>query len=172
MTRSVYRLEVSKSSMAASVHRLDVAFPRLLEILIWQGFGRISPQLVLEPQIVRDHGNKLRIRGLSSVVLDRVSKIRVQCIHVAPIPRRLDSVADGKKSIGLFIGLNTLDLLCCLILAHRNLSVKRQTYEYLETKNEHLSINYPTGKEEERIKKITSFKKVLIILFSTIRTHE
>ena len=116
-------------------------------------------KLVFETEIISDHRNELRIRGLAAVVLNGVPKVGVQGIHVAPIPRDLDGVADGKKSIGLFIGLNTLDLLCCLILPHRNVSVKRQTYEYLETKNEHHSINYPTGREEERIKKITSFKK-------------
>ena len=129
-------------------------------------------ELIFQPQIIRDHGNKLRICGLSSVILNGVSKIRIERIHVASVPRHLDGMADGKKSIGLFIGLNTLNLLCCLILAHNKISVKRQTYEYLETKNEQFPINYPTGKKEERIKKTTSFKKVLIISFSTIKTHE
>ena len=91
-------------------------------------FLSASPQLIFQPQIIRNHGNKLAIRGLSAVVLNGIAKIGIERIHVAAIPSDLDGVADGKKSIGLFIGLNTLDLLCCLILAHRNLSVKRQTY--------------------------------------------
>jgi hypothetical protein len=104
--------------------------------------------------------------------LDRIPKIRIEGIHIPSVPRDLDGVADGKKSIGLFIGLNTLNLLCCLILAHNKISVKRQTYEYLETKNEQFSINYPTGKKEERIKKITSLKKLSNNSISAFRTHE
>ena len=39
--------------------------------------GNLLPQLILQPQIIRDHGNKLRIRGLAAVVLDGVSEVAV-----------------------------------------------------------------------------------------------
>ena len=129
-------------------------------------------QLILEPEIIRDHRNKLRIGGLSSVVLNGVPKITVQRIHVASVPRHLDGVADGAQSIGLLVGLNTLYLLGCLILPHHSHSVKRQTYEDLKTKNEQFSINFPIGKEEERIKKITSLKKLSNNSISAFRTHQ
>ena len=83
---------------------------------IWNAPLRKLVQFILESEIIRDHGNKFRIGGLSAIVLDGIPKIGVERIHVAAIPRDLDGVADGKKSIGLFIGLNTLNLLCCLIL--------------------------------------------------------
>ena len=51
--------------------------------------------LIFQPQIIRDHRNKFRIRGLSAVVLNSISKITVQCIHVASVPCDLDGVADG-----------------------------------------------------------------------------
>ena len=53
------------------------------------------PHLIFEAEIIRDHRNKLAIRGLSSIILNGISKITVQRIHVAPIPRDLDGVADG-----------------------------------------------------------------------------
>jgi len=111
-------------------------------------------QLIFQPQIIRNHGDKLTIRGLTAIILNRISKIGIERIHVPSVPRDLDGVADGTPSIGLLVGLNTLYLLGCLILPHHSHSVKRQTYEDLKTKNEQFSINFPIGKEEERIKKI------------------
>ena len=52
-------------------------------------------QLILQPEIIRYHRNKLRICGLSAVVLDGVAKVAVQRIHVASVPRDLNGVADG-----------------------------------------------------------------------------
>ena len=57
-------------------------------------------QFVFEPQIVRYHGNKLTIRGLSSVILNGVPKICVQGVHVAPIPRHFNRMADGTLHTG------------------------------------------------------------------------
>ena len=54
-----------------------------------------SIQLILQPQIIRYHRNKLAVGGFSAVVLNSISKITVQCIHVASVPRDLDGVADG-----------------------------------------------------------------------------
>jgi len=45
--------------------------------------------LILKPQIIGNHRNKLAIGGLASVILDGISKITVQRIHVASVPRDL-----------------------------------------------------------------------------------
>ena len=52
-------------------------------------------EFVFKTKIVGNHGNKLTIRGLSTIILDSVSKVRIECIHIASIPRDLDGVADG-----------------------------------------------------------------------------
>ena len=51
--------------------------------------------LVLESEVVGDHGDEFGIRGLAAVVLYRVAEVGVERIHVAAIPRDLDGVADG-----------------------------------------------------------------------------
>jgi len=50
--------------------------------------------LIFKSQIIRNHGDKLAIRGLSSVILNGVSKVRIEGIHVAPIPSDLNCVSD------------------------------------------------------------------------------
>ena len=56
---------------------------------------RFSIQFILQSQIIRDHRDKLRIGGLTSIVLNGVPKVAVEGIHVAAVPRDLDGVADG-----------------------------------------------------------------------------
>ena len=51
-------------------------------------------EFILEPEIISNHRDKLAICGLSSIVLDGVSKIGVKRIHVAAVPRDLDCVSD------------------------------------------------------------------------------
>ena len=67
-------------------------------------------QFVFEPQIICNHRDKLAICGLSAIILDGISKVRIQRIHVASVPRDLDGVADGAlhaRSGGLvFLGDN------------------------------------------------------------------
>ena len=50
-------------------------------------------QLIFKPQIISNHRDKLAIRGFSSIILDSVSKVRIERIHVASVPRDLDGVA-------------------------------------------------------------------------------
>ena len=57
-------------------------------------------QLILQPQIIRYHRDKLAIGGLTAIVLDCVTKIRIQRIHVASVPCDLDGVADGTLHAG------------------------------------------------------------------------
>ena len=49
-------------------------------------------QFVFQPQIIRNHRDKLAICGLSAVVLDCIAEIGVEGIHVAAVPRDLDGV--------------------------------------------------------------------------------
>ena len=49
-------------------------------------------QLVFEPKIISDHGDKLAICGLSSVILDSISEIGIERINVTSIPRDLDGI--------------------------------------------------------------------------------
>ena len=66
--------------------------------------------LILQPQIIRDHGDELGICGLAAVVLYRVTEVGIERIHVAAIPRDLNGVADHEKSIGLFVAMMPLAL--------------------------------------------------------------
>ena len=66
-----------------------------MKTLVLQGFSRDSSQFILQPQIIRDHSNKLAIGGLTAIILDRVPKIRIERIHVAAIPGHLDGMTDG-----------------------------------------------------------------------------
>ena len=50
-------------------------------------------QLIFKPEIISYHCDKFRIRGLSSVILNGISKIRIERIHVASVPSYLDGVA-------------------------------------------------------------------------------
>ena len=52
----------------------------------------MSIQLVFKPQIIRNHRDKLAICGLSSIILNGISKIRVQRIHIAAVPRDLNGM--------------------------------------------------------------------------------
>ena len=55
-------------------------------------FERKSIQFIFKSQIIRDHGDKFRIGGLSSIILDGVSEIGIEGIHVTSVPRDLDGV--------------------------------------------------------------------------------
>ena len=52
-------------------------------------------KLVFETEIISYHRNEFRICGLTSIILNSVAEIRIERVHVAPVPRDLDGVADG-----------------------------------------------------------------------------
>ena len=60
----------------------------------------MSIHLIFQPQIIRDHGDELRIGGLAAVILDGVAEVGVEGIHVAAIPRHLNGVANGSFHAG------------------------------------------------------------------------
>ena len=49
----------------------------------------------IQPHFVSDHRDELRIGGLAPQVVDGIAEVAVEGIHVAPVPRHLNSVADG-----------------------------------------------------------------------------
>ena len=50
---------------------------------------------LIQPHLVGDHRNKLRVGGLAAQVVDGIPEIAVQGIHISPVPRHLDGMADG-----------------------------------------------------------------------------
>ena len=62
-------------------------------ILFITAFSFVLSHLVFEAQIIRNHRNKLAVRGLSAVILDSISEVRIQRIDISSIPRDLDGVA-------------------------------------------------------------------------------
>jgi len=73
----------------------------------------MSIQLVFKPQIISYHGDKLTISRFSSVILNGIPKIRIQRIHVASVPRDLNSMTNG-----------TLDAACGGLIFLRNRRVE------------------------------------------------
>ena len=53
------------------------------------------PLSLIQPHLVGDHRNKLRVGGLAPEVMDGVANVEVEGVHIAPVPRYLDGVADG-----------------------------------------------------------------------------
>ena len=51
--------------------------------------------VLIQPHLIGDHGDELTVGGLAAQVVDGVAEIRVQGIHIAPVPCHLDGVADG-----------------------------------------------------------------------------
>jgi len=107
--------------------------------------------LAAEGKIVRDHGDEFTICGLALDAADGVAEKLLQHFHVATIPCYLDGVADfqgfalkendlflraffiifSKKYIGLFIGLNIINLLLCSNdTRSKRTNQQPQTYEH------------------------------------------
>ena len=53
------------------------------------------PLPFIQPHLVSDHCNELAVGGFSAQVMDGVAEVAVEGIHIAPVPRHLDGVADG-----------------------------------------------------------------------------
>ena len=49
----------------------------------------------IQPHLVGDHRNELRVRWFSAQVMDGVAEVAVEGVHVSPVPCHLDGVADG-----------------------------------------------------------------------------
>ena len=53
------------------------------------------PLPLIQPHFVSYHRDELRVRWFSAQVMDGIAKVAVEGIHVSPVPRNLDGVADG-----------------------------------------------------------------------------
>lgn len=49
----------------------------------------------IQPHLVGDHCDELRVRWFSAQVVDGITEVAVEGVHVSPVPRHLDGVADG-----------------------------------------------------------------------------
>ena len=53
------------------------------------------PLALIQPHLVGDHRDELAVCGLTPQVVDGVAEVAVEGVHVSPVPRHLDGVADG-----------------------------------------------------------------------------
>ena len=53
------------------------------------------PLPLIQPHLVRNHRDELRVGGLAAQVVDGIAKVAIEGIHITPVPRNLDGVADG-----------------------------------------------------------------------------
>ena len=53
------------------------------------------PLPFIQPHLISYHRDELTVRGLSAQVVDGVAEVAVQRVHISPVPRHLDGVADG-----------------------------------------------------------------------------
>ena len=53
------------------------------------------PLPLIQPHLIGYHRDKLRVGRFSPQVMDGIAKVAVEGIHVSPVPRHLDGVADG-----------------------------------------------------------------------------
>ena len=50
---------------------------------------------LIQPHLVRNHCDELRVGGLAAQIVDGVTKVAVEGVHITPVPCHLDGVADG-----------------------------------------------------------------------------
>ena len=69
--------------------------------ILWNTFRRFTVSLLphplpfIQPHLISYHRNELRVSGFASQVMNRIPEIAVQGIHITPVPRHLDGMADG-----------------------------------------------------------------------------
>ena len=49
----------------------------------------------IQPHLVSDHRDKFAVGGLAPQVVDGIAEVAVEGIHIAPVPRHLNGMADG-----------------------------------------------------------------------------
>ena len=62
---------------------------------LWVSCRSPHPLAFIQPHLIRDHGDELRVCGLSAQVMDGVAEVAVQRVHIAPVPCHLNGMADG-----------------------------------------------------------------------------
>ena len=53
------------------------------------------PLPLIQPHFVSDHRDEFAVGGFSPQVVDGIAEVAVEGIHIAPVPRHLNGVADG-----------------------------------------------------------------------------
>ena len=53
------------------------------------------PLPLIQPHLIGYHRNELAVRWFSAQVMDGIAEVAIEGIHVSPVPRHLDGVADG-----------------------------------------------------------------------------
>ena len=53
------------------------------------------PLPFIQPHLIGNHRDELRVGGFSAQVMDGIAEVAIEGIHVSPVPRHLDGVADG-----------------------------------------------------------------------------
>ena len=74
---------------------MDLGFSRIHGVSRLIDISLSNSLPLIQPHLVGDHRNKLRVRGLAAQVVDGVAEVAVEGVHVSPVPCHLDGVADG-----------------------------------------------------------------------------
>ena len=53
------------------------------------------PLPFIQPHFVSDHRDEFAVGGLAPQVVDGIAEVAVEGIHIAPVPRHLNGMADG-----------------------------------------------------------------------------
>ena len=53
------------------------------------------PLPLIQPHLIGYHRNELTVGGLTAQVMDGIAEVAIEGIHISPVPRNLDGVADG-----------------------------------------------------------------------------
>ena len=53
------------------------------------------PLPFIQPHLIGDHRDELRVGGLTAQVMDSIAEVAVEGVHISPIPCHLDGVANG-----------------------------------------------------------------------------
>ena len=62
---------------------------------MWGSCRSPHPLPLIQPHLIRDHGNELAVGGLSAQVMGGGAEVAVQRVHIAAVPCHLDGMADG-----------------------------------------------------------------------------
>ena len=53
------------------------------------------PLPLIQPHLIGDHRDELAVRRFAAQVMDGIAEVAIEGIHISPVPRNLDGVADG-----------------------------------------------------------------------------
>ena len=62
---------------------------------MWGSCRSPHPLPLIQPHLIGDHRDELRVGGFAAQVMDGIAEVAIEGIHVSPVPRHLDGVADG-----------------------------------------------------------------------------